>query len=294
MGCHYLPQGPGPENGEIDSEAAKKGLLNIPVLDSSHVRIGSRGEFDQTVFGRSDPCVKFCVSFGSKKKACHRRPFRWIFSTPLKSFEQSRRFNWTLIDLFSVSWQAFWILWFWGTFWFWLYLWSVGLWLWVRAELSLLTGPWHWTWEGLEIGSLMLVDNSTLSGVCKEPSDHQNISFAFCCCLRSVATQESINFSICGWKEGVKGDQIGFGLFLSCPMLSPNSYDKLPNFTQFHLFVHFYYWASNCVTLSGKAGAQHCQLKIVLLLLKNHWRNIKLGLNLKDLSFFLESLNIEI
>ena len=44
MGCHYLPQGPGPENGEIDSEAAKKGLLNIPVLDSSHVRIGSRGE----------------------------------------------------------------------------------------------------------------------------------------------------------------------------------------------------------------------------------------------------------
>ena len=68
MGCHYLPQGPGPENGEIDSEAAKKGLLNIPVLDSLHVRIGSRGEFDQTVFGRSDPCAKFCVSFGSKKE----------------------------------------------------------------------------------------------------------------------------------------------------------------------------------------------------------------------------------
>ena len=46
MGCHYLPQGPGPENGEIESEAAKKGLLNIPVLDSLNVRIGSRGEFD--------------------------------------------------------------------------------------------------------------------------------------------------------------------------------------------------------------------------------------------------------
>lgn len=54
MGCHYLPQGPGPENGEIDSEAAKKGLLDIPVLDSLNVRIGSRGEFDQTVSGRSD------------------------------------------------------------------------------------------------------------------------------------------------------------------------------------------------------------------------------------------------
>ena len=76
MGCHYLPQGPGPENGDIDSEAAKKGLLNIPVLDSSNVRIDSRGGFDQTVFERSDPRVKFCVSFGSKKKACHRRPFR--------------------------------------------------------------------------------------------------------------------------------------------------------------------------------------------------------------------------
>ena len=58
MGCHYLPQGPGPENGEIDSEAAKKGLLNIPVLDSLNVRIGSRGEFDQTVSGRSDLCAK--------------------------------------------------------------------------------------------------------------------------------------------------------------------------------------------------------------------------------------------
>ena len=68
MGCHYLPQGPGPENGEIDSEAAKKGLLNIPVLDSLNVRIGSRGEFDQTVSGRSDLCAKFCVRFGSKRR----------------------------------------------------------------------------------------------------------------------------------------------------------------------------------------------------------------------------------
>ena len=90
MGCHYLPQGPGPENGEIDSEAAKKGLLNIPVLDSSHVRIGSRGEFDQTVFGRSDPRVKFCVRFGSKRRLAiadrsdefFRRHWKFRTSTP--------------------------------------------------------------------------------------------------------------------------------------------------------------------------------------------------------------------
>ena len=115
--------------------------------------------------------------------------------------------------------------------------------------------------------------------------------------ITGISALHFVVVEICGYTGGTffqylwlkresKSDQIGFGPFLSCPMLSPNSYDKLPNFTQFHLFVHFYYWASNCVTLSGKAGAQHCQLKICRLLLKNHWRNIKLGLNLKDLSFF--------
>ena len=162
------------------------------------------------------------------------------FFDAIGSFERARRFNWTLIYLFSVSWQAFWVLWFWGTFWFSYICDLLGYGFWVRAELSLLTGPWHWTWKGLEIGSLMLVDNSTLSGVCKEPSDHQNTSFAFCCCLWSVATQESINFSICGWRRGVKVTRLVLGHFYlaqCCHPIAMTSCPIVPNFICLCTFI---------------------------------------------------------
>ena len=134
-----------------------------------------------------------------------------------------------------------WILWFWGTFLILVrFVICLGYGFWVRAELSLLTGPWHWTWKGLEIGSLMLVDNSTLSGVCKEPSDHQNISFAFYCCLKSVATQESINFSICGWRRGVKVTRLVLGHFYlaqCCHPITMTFCQIAPNFICLYTFI---------------------------------------------------------
>ena len=91
MGCHYLPQGPGPENGEIDSEAAKKGLLNIPVLDSLNVRIGSRGEFDQTVSGRSDLLCEV-ASDSALKEGLPSPTVPMNFFDAIGSFERARRF----------------------------------------------------------------------------------------------------------------------------------------------------------------------------------------------------------
>ena len=73
-GCHYHPQGPGPENGENWSEAAKgKACWTLRFSTSGgeaneRAHIGSRGEFDQTVSDFWTYVWRFCVRFGSKKR----------------------------------------------------------------------------------------------------------------------------------------------------------------------------------------------------------------------------------
>ena len=68
MGCHYLPQGPGPENGEkLIGGSRRKGLLNTPVFRPleerlTNVRISALAE---SLIGQFRTFGPMCEDFAS-------------------------------------------------------------------------------------------------------------------------------------------------------------------------------------------------------------------------------------